>query len=152
MFDGAETVETDDFILKAGLVFRLPNQMTANARSGLKWYFNPAVIDTVNFKQFCGFLAMFGPTATLLRKLGHFLKCPDELGERVMFLDAQTIAGPDLDRDAEVNGFTVTVGDNEVTVYNNPLVDTSEPYLVDADGTPYRSWTAYFEKISGLTD
>jgi hypothetical protein len=148
MFDGDETVETNDFILKAAFPFRLPNQTTSNAREALKWYFDPTLIDTVNFRQFCAFLAMFGPMGTALRKLSHFLKCPDDLGERVMFLDAQSVGSPDFDLDdAEVNGFTVTTGEKEMTVYNNPLAETSEPYLVDTEGTCYGSWGEYFEEI-----
>jgi hypothetical protein len=86
--DGEEVVEIQMFIRKAGTTLKLPKQSLGNPKDAFEWYFDLNLIGIANFALFAAFLAMFGPPQTAIRKLGHFLECPRELLEKLIFLDA----------------------------------------------------------------
>ena len=146
LFGDAEAVDPKVFVRKAAEAMRLPKQAESNARETLAWFFDIGTLDTVDFAQFCAFLAMFGPSETAIRKIGHFLKCPTELKDAVMYVDLEEVRDPDIDiEEIQANEFTIMIGDTEKAVYNRPDVNTDGKYLIDSDGKEYSSWMEYFE-------
>lgn len=152
LFGELESVPTKDFLKKAVPFFKLPNQREANARDTLKFIFDPEVLENTDFVQFCCFLAMFGPHQTAIRKIGHWLKCPAEMKDLLLFPDIPD-GSVELTDDTEMNCFTLKTGDeeeqegsNEKYVYNIPYIDTDGSYLVDTEGNTYKDWSEYFEK------
>lgn len=163
IFGELESVSTKDFLKKAAPFFKLPNQREANARDTLKFIFDPEAIENTNFVQFCAFLAMFGPHHTAIRKIGHWLKCPAEMKDLLLFPDIPD-GSVELTDDTEMNCFTLKTGEeeesnekeegdaNEKYVYNIPNIDTDGSYLVDTEGNTYKDWLEYFEKNNPKTE
>ena len=146
LFGDAEAVDSKLFVKKAGEAMRLPKQAESNARETLAWFFDIGTLDSVDFAQFCAFLAMFGPSETAIRKIGHFLKCPTELKDAVMYIDLEEVRDPEVDiEEIQANEFTIMIGETEKVVYNRPDVNTDGKYLIDGDGKEYSSWLEYFE-------
>ena len=146
LFYDQEEVSNHEFLRIATPYFKLPYQTESNAREALKFIFDPQSNPSIDFIQFCSFLAMFGPPRTAIRKIGHWLKCPPELRDELLFPDIPD--DDDLSEDAEMNCFTLKSknSDNEKTVYNIPYADTDDFYLIDMDDHLYKDWPEYFEK------
>ncbi|OHT04057.1 hypothetical protein TRFO_28491 [Tritrichomonas foetus] len=144
LFDDSLSVDTDDFIWKAAASFKLQNQTESNAREALRFFFDPETIDEVSFVQFSAFLALFGPTSTMFRKIQHFLRCPPKLKDGLVYADAIDVQEPD--KETWMNEFSLTCNEEEVFIYNNPNATTSEMYLTDEEGNKYGSWMEFFSK------
>ncbi|KAH0791428.1 39 kDa initiator binding protein [Histomonas meleagridis] len=141
-------VNTVQFIRKVSELLRLPNQTESNARDAIRFIFDPEIQPETEFMQFCAFMAMFGPAPTAMRKIGHFLKCPQNIMNSIVFNDMSELANTNIE-DMEMNCFTLSLGEGkEKNVYNRVSVDTNGKYLVDADGVEYESWEELFEKYS----
>ena len=137
------TVNTNRFIRRVAEKLRLPNQTESNAREALAFIFDAEGQPETEFMQFCAFMAMFGPSATAIRKVGHFLKCPDKMRDSLVFPDMAELADSSFNIEAmEMNCFTM----GKKNVYNRVAVDTSGKYLVDSDGVEYGSWEEFFER------
>lgn len=150
-----DSVPTKVFLSKAPNAYKLPNQSLSNARAALKFIFDPETSETTDFIQFCAFLAMFGPAQSAIRKIGAFLKCPENIKEQLGMPDLGTFQDPEINlEDTEMNGFTFTAKDGaERTLYNIPYVEavsSREPskgnYLIDDEGTEFESWIDFFRK------
>ncbi|OHT04322.1 hypothetical protein TRFO_28213 [Tritrichomonas foetus] len=152
-FGDLESVPTKEFIKKTVSYFKLPNQLESNARGTLTFIFDPANQEETTFLQFCAFLAMFGPANTAIRKIGHWLKCPPELKDSLLYNDIPDTSYDNVE-DIEMNCFSLNLeeGQTEKAVYNIPYVDTDGNYLVDQDGTFYKNWAEYFEKNNQNAD
>jgi hypothetical protein len=98
------------------------------------------------------FLAEFGPGPTAIRKLGHYLLCPEQFKKNVTPPDAKRLIDPRNNcTQVEVNAFTVDGGSRRMTISNDPFVDTSSSYLVDTSGERYESWQNVFDWIKTIT-
>lgn len=149
MFDDADSVDTDDFIRRTAATFRLQNQMESNARAALQFFFDTessSANNETNFFQFSALLALFGPTQTMFRKIGHFLQCPSCLKDSFSYTDVADIKEPD--KNTCLNEFVFFAGtNNETYVYNMPFTTTDEQYIIDEEGNKYDSWLKVFEHI-----
>lgn len=148
LFDDAESVNTEEFIRKTASTYKLQNQMESNARDALRFFFDTenGSSNKTNFFQFCALLALFGPTQTMFRKIGHFLQCPTELKDSFSYNDVNDITEPD--QNIYLNEFVFFAGSsNEKYVYNMPFSTTEEPYIVDEEGNRYDSWLKVYEEV-----
>lgn len=160
MFGDRVVVPINEFLKNASKTLKLPNQLESNAHQTLKFVFDPE--DTkqyIDLVQFCSFLAMFGPHQTAFRKVGQLLnKSPIKVRNSILFPDIPGVF-EELGPEAEMNCFTLKLAnnesqattqesqeDNDLYVYNLPLVNTDSDYLIDHEGTTYHNWMDFCEK------
>ena len=78
-------------------------------------------------------------------KISHFLKCSDEIRNNIIFTDIPEIIDTNNEIETtEMNCFTLNP--ESESIYNNPLIDANDKYLVDDNGTKYSSWEDFFDK------
>jgi hypothetical protein len=153
LFGDTDKVDNSEFVRKVSGLVCLPSQSIANAKETLSWFFDPENNEKVSFAQFCGFLAMFGPVPSAMRKLGHFLKCPPELRDALVYLDVAGIEENEEELGSEEgNLFTVEMNGKSVAIYNRIDVESSEQYLIDGEGKAYGSWVEVFEALASVTE
>lgn len=147
LFDDCEAVSTDEFIKKTASAFKLQNQTESNAKETLQFFFDleaSSSTNQTNFFQFCALLALFGPTQTMFRKIGHFFHCPACLKDSLTYTDVIDVK--DADENTYLNEFILFTGTNqEKIVYNIPFATTDEQYIVDDEGNKYDSWLKVFD-------
>jgi hypothetical protein len=132
---------SQEFVEKIAKHVKLPNQVYKNALNAVTWFFTPSTRKTIHFLQFCGFLAMFGPSTTAMRKLGNFLKCPEEWRGAVTYIDVSLLEDETKPADdVEMNSLSFRLAEGTTNVYNLIHVATGSHYLVDSDGNEYESW------------
>lgn len=148
MFEDAESVRTEEFIKKTASTFKLQNQMESNAREALRFFFDTeSSSNETNFFQFCALLALFGPTQTMFRKIGHFLQCPPSLKDSFAYNDVNDIREPD--QNIYLNEFVFFAGTSrEKIFYNMPFTSTDKQYIVDEEGNKYDSWLKIYDEVA----
>jgi hypothetical protein len=142
-------VVTDIAIERAAERFRYHEQPPANAREVIAAIIRPSAGERLSFADFCRFLAMFGPEKTVMLKIAGLLTCSNATGKWLTFDRDHTTARPPF---AYFLGDTpnclfVHHGDNlHEKVFNDPVVDAAQPYLVDEFGILYKDWDDWFAK------
>ena len=131
--------------------FKLSEQPLKNAEDVMKAILLPSDQAMLTFAQFGKIMAMFGPQKTMMQKIRSLLTCSNSSGQWLAFERSDPSSSP--------SGIAGTFDDHEpnclvirqmkgppIRVWNMPLVDTSEPYVVDEHGERYESWDEYFRR------
>lgn len=146
-----DPVETTSFIQKAASRFRQVEQPLDNAIDVLKAIIAPDPNQTfITFKQFCSFLAMFGPEGSIMLKIASLLLCSNNSGQWLCFNQMDPLLNQmkfygQFDEN-EPNCLNLNhVGVSKTRVWNLPLTSANEPYIIDEKNTTYDSWDQYFK-------
>ena len=150
LFDDSETVPTGVFLKKAIKIFKLPHQTESNARETIGFFFDPAENEEISFFQFCAFLALFGPSSTVCRKISDLIKINPDVRNMFSFVDPTDFNNEDSDN--EINCFNIPGPNEEFSVYNNPFVPFGEKYLIDQNGEQYSTWNEFLENHSIISE
>jgi hypothetical protein len=143
MFGTEVAVPARVFVKKAAETFSLPNQDIANAREVLNTFLDIDRGQPVNIAAFCGLLATFGPSASLMRKLKQYLECPEEARAAIQWIDMGSAKDLALVEAEEGNSFEADTVNGSKIVYNLVTIDADGRYLLDSDGKRYSSWTDF---------
>lgn len=145
-----DPVDSTTFIQKAAARFKQIEQPLDNAIDVLKAIITPDQNQTlITFKQFCSFLAMFGPEGSIMLKIASLLLCSNSTGQWLCFnkmdpLYIQMKFYGQFDEN-EPNCLNLNhVGISKTRVWNLPLTSANEPYIIDEGNNAYESWDQYF--------
>ena len=83
--DVIRPIPTNYFIEKAAARFKQAEQPTDNAREVLRAIIAHSQPESIDFNQFCRFMAMFGPEPTIMLKIASLLSCSNNSGQWLMF-------------------------------------------------------------------
>jgi hypothetical protein len=145
-------VPTDRLVHIAATRFKHTEQPLDNAKDVIKAIIVPPTGATqLDFADFCRFLAMFGPEQTVMLKISSLLTCSNATGKWLTFdsdFMAERRPAPFARfNPAEPNCLLVQRTDGQVSrVYNDPNVDATKPYLIDASGQQFCQWDDYFRE------
>jgi hypothetical protein len=118
---------------------------TAAARTLLHRTFEPEPGEHVSIVEYSGFLAQFGPPSTLMRKLDHYWRCPNEARAALQPLDFSSVDSGTETVNEEGNSFEIETTRGAKIVYNLVTVESDGQYLVDDSGMRYASWITFCE-------
>jgi hypothetical protein len=142
-------VATEFFVSRAAGRYRIQAQSAQNAYDVLHAILAPQDQTHVKMAGFYRFMAMFGPTETLMLKIHSLLEVATA---NTPWLYFGTPPGPDpipfgaFDED-EPNSLVIRKGNQELDrVWNIPLVPFGEPFIVDKNDQKYMSWQEYFRQ------
>jgi hypothetical protein len=145
-------VPTDTLVDKAARMFRHTEQPLENAKEVIRAIITPTVYEAkLSFVHFARFLAMFGPTQTIMLKIASLLTCSNNTGKWLTFDSDPTsmhqlpyaFFDPNEPNCLEIH----PVSRHAERVFNNPTVDSNgKPYLYDEQGKMYYSWEEYFNQ------
>jgi hypothetical protein len=137
-------------IEKAAKRFKHDEQPLENAKDVIRAIVAGQRSEPLSFADFCRFLAMFGPSRSLMVKIAALLTCSNDSGKWLTFDSKPELHCPlpfaHFD-DREPNCLVVHHGDQMIErVYNNPTVDANGAYIIDDRGLPILSWEEYFRQ------
>jgi hypothetical protein len=139
------SINTEPFLRKAAAKFKTEQQAIDNAIDVLRAIICPANELMVSEVQFVRFLAMFGPAATVMLKIASLLEISHATGQWLIFDQTTVPPGVYAAFDTvEANCLVIRKGNSVSRVWNLPLVDSREDYVVDERGKSYASWKDYF--------
>jgi hypothetical protein len=142
-FFGPEvTVGIDQFVKKIADAYRGPVDANA-ARALLRRTFGSDPDDQVSLAEFCGFLAQFGPTVTVFRKLNQFWQLSEVLRDALQPVDLAAFEDLALANSEEGNSFEIETVEGPKTVYNLVTIDADGMFLLDHEGRRYGTWQEF---------
>jgi hypothetical protein len=142
-------VATEFFISPAAGRYRIQAQSGQNAYDVLHSILAPQDQTHIKMAGFYRFMAMFGPIETLMLKIHSLLEVATA---NTPWLYFGTLPGPDpivfgaFDEE-EPNALVIRKGPQELDrVWNIPLVQFGEPFIVNKNDQKYMSWQEYFRQ------
>lgn len=147
-----EPQESNALIHKAAVRFKQSEQPLDNAIDVLRAIIVPEQTQiTISFKQFCSFLAMFGPEGSIMIKIASLLQCSNSTGQWLCFnkIDINQMKFIGQFDENEPNCLNLIridhTGISKTRVWNLPLTNSTEPYIIDEKNNTYDSWDQYFD-------
>lgn len=147
-----EPAETNYFIQRTAERFREKEQPLENSKDVLRAIIAPEPDQkTVSFKQFCSFMAMFGPEDTIMQKIASLLSNSNHSGQWLSFTKIDPLQSSlsilgQFDEN-EPNCLVLTQlnknGVSYTKIWNLPLASCRENYIADQQQI-YPSWDSYF--------
>ncbi|OHS97260.1 hypothetical protein TRFO_09523 [Tritrichomonas foetus] len=143
MFGDSDVVDVSEFVRKTANLCKLPKQTESNAKETLQFFFSPDEIENVSFSQFCAFLALFGPSDSVFRKIRDIFGLSEDIKNCFEYPEPAEFTDESIE--TEMNGFSVFVGtESERYVFNNPCVPYGKTYLIDETGKMFDTWNDFF--------
>jgi len=107
----------------------------------LQQYLTPRTPNVINIFDFAVFLARFGPYANIPVKIMEYQAILPDIRQDFFMFNSPTISS--YFAMTYHNCFKFPLSPNgEYHCYNLPLVSSSSQYIVDEDGTVYKSWNS----------
>lgn len=131
--------------------FKQAEQPIKNAIAVMEAILAPSGPTMLSFTNFGKVMAMFGPESTMMQKIASLLTCSNESGQWLCFgkLDPHTMARGIYGTfdDNEPNCLVIRqTGRDPIRVWNMPLIEVGQRYVIDEHGEMYESWDDYFRR------